>query len=265
LRTALGGLASELSAFFLPAACLGCGEHLPLERSSELVCIGCRSRLKEPSWPRCERCGFPRGSGDPSGLASSSSSSLSLGVPPSVDCLECRDWGAELVSARSAVELRPPAEELVYGLKYGGWAGSAALLGGRMVWYAIPPDLASGPYLVVPVPTTAKRLRSRGYNQAQLLAEAVSGGAGRPLLEALERRPGGPTQVGLHPAQRRANVKHAFVARNDALVGLFGARVLLVDDVLTTGSTAVAAARALVQAGTAQVFLTTFARACPYD
>lgn len=109
-----------------------------------------------------------------------------------VESLECRDWGAELVRERSAVELRPPTEELVYGLKYGGWAGSAALLGGRMVWYAIPPDLASGPYLVVPVPTTAKRLRSRGYNQAQLLAEAVSGGVGRPSVGGARKTSGRP-------------------------------------------------------------------------
>jgi ComF family protein len=117
---------------------------------------------------------------------------------------------------------------------------------------------------VVPVPTTKRRLRTRGYNQAYLLAVAVSGEVGRPLHEALERRHGGSTQVGLHPTQRRANVKNAFVAREDAKARLSGARVLLVDDVLTTGSTAVAAARALVQAGAAEVFLSTFARACPY-
>jgi predicted amidophosphoribosyltransferase len=68
----------------------------------------------------------------------------------------------------------------------------------------------------------------------------------------------------LHPAQRLANVKNAFVAKEDAGAELSGARVLLVDDVLTTGSTAAAAARALVQAGAAEVFLSTFARAFPY-
>jgi ComF family protein len=179
-------------------------------------------------------------------------------------CLECAEWGEEVVGARSAVLLRPPADELVHGLKYGGWVELAGLMGRRMVRRAIPPGLASGPYVVVPVPTTKRRLRSRGYNQAYLLAAAVSEEVGRPLYEALERRHGGPTQVGLHPAQRRANVKNAFVARKDAMTGLSDVRVLLVDDVLTTGSTATAAARALVQAGAAEVFLSTFARACPY-
>ena len=85
-----------------------------------------------------------------------------------------------------------------------------------------------------------------------------------PLVDALERRHGGSTQVGLHPAERRANVKRAFTVRADARATLTGARVLLVDDVLTTGATAMEAARPLVQAGATQVFLSTFARALPY-
>ena len=243
-----GSLARELLDFFLPAACLGCGDHLPLERTTELVCGRCRTRLREPPWPRCDRCGHPLGSGCVAGPV----------------CLECRGWDDELTGARSAVVLRPPADDLVHGLKYGGWGELAGFMGRRMARCAIPPPLGSGPYLVVPVPTTRQRMRSRGYNQAQLLASAVSEEVGRPLLEALERRHGGPTQVGLHPAQRAANVKKAFAARDDAVVMLSGARVLLVDDVLTTGATAAAAARALVQAGVAEVFLSTFARACPY-
>ena len=128
---------------------------------------------------------------------------------------------------RSAFVLRSPAEELVHGLKYGGWAELAGLMGRRMARRAIPPSLASVPYLVVPVPTTKRRLRTRGYNQAYLLAVAVSGEVGRPLHEALERRHGGSTQVGLHPTQRRANVKKSFTVRDDTMVVLSGARVLL--------------------------------------
>ena len=221
---------------------------MSLERSRALVCARCRTLLREPAWPRCERCGFPLGSG----------------TAPLPTCLECRDWDEALGQARSAVVLRPPADALVHGFKYGGWGDLAGVMGRRMVQHAMPPGLRSGPFLVVPVPTTRRRLRSRGYNQAQLLAASVSEGVSQPLREALERRHGGLTQVGLHPGQRRANVKNAFVAKDEALVVLSGARVLLVDDVLTTGSTATAAARALVRAGAAEVFLSTFARACPY-
>ena len=137
-------------------------------------------------------------------------------------------------------------------------------MGERMAQSAIPRELVSAPYLIVPIPTTRRRARTRGYNQARLLAEVLADRVDMPLVDALERRHGGPTQVGLHPAERRANVKRAFTVRADARTTLTGARVLLVDDVLTTGSTAIEAARPLVQAGATQVFLSTFARALPY-
>ena len=129
---------------------------------------------------------------------------------------------------------------------------------------ASPRELLSGQYLIAPIPTTRRRARTRGYNQAALLAEAVADRVDTRLVEALERRRGGSTQVGLHPAERRANVRRAFTVRAEARATLKGARVLLVDDVLTTGSTAMEAARPLVQAGATQVFLSTFARALPY-
>ena len=137
-------------------------------------------------------------------------------------------------------------------------------MGERMAQSAIPRGLVSVPYLIVPIPTTRRRARTRGYNQARLLAEVLADRVDMPLVDALERRHGGPTQVGLHPAERRANVKRAFTVRADVRATLTGARVLLVDDVLTTGSTAIEAARPLVQAGATQVFLSTFARALPY-
>ena len=137
-------------------------------------------------------------------------------------------------------------------------------MGERMAQSAIPHELLSERYLIVPIPTTRRRARSRGYNQARLLAEAIADRIDMPLVDALERHQGGPTQVGLHPAERRANVRRAFTVRAEARATLKGARVLLVDDVLTTGSTAMEAARPLVQAGATQVFLSTFARALPY-
>ena len=137
-------------------------------------------------------------------------------------------------------------------------------MGERMARSAIPGELLSSSYLIAPIPTTRRRARTRGYNQARLLAEAVADRVGMPLVDVLERRQGGPTQVGLHPVERRANVRRAFTVRAEARATLKGARVLLVDDVLTTGSTAMEAARPLVQAGATQVFLSTFARALPY-
>ncbi len=241
-------LAAEFLDFFLPAVCLGCRDHLPLERSAELICSPCRTRLRGAPWPRCRRCGFSIGSG----------------AAVADTCFECAEWGPELTAASFAVVLRPPANALVHGLKYDGWSDLARLMGERMAQSAIPRELASDRYLIVPIPTTRRRARTRGYNQARLLAEAIADHVSMPLVDALERRQAGSTQVGLHPAERRANVKRAFTVGADARAELTGARVLLVDDVLTTGSTSMAAARPLVQAGATQVFLSTFARALPY-
>jgi ComF family protein len=136
-------------------------------------------------------------------------------------------------------------------------------MGEQMARSVIPRELSPVRYLA-PIPTTRCRARTRGYNQAALLAEAVADRVDMPLVEALERRQGESTQVGLHPAERRANVRSAFTVRAEARATLKGAQVLLVDDMLTTGSTAMEAARPLVQAGAAQVFISTFARALPY-
>ena len=135
-------------------------------------------------------------------------------------------------------------------------------MGEQMARSVIPHELSPVRYLA-PIPTTRCRARTRGYNQAALLAEAVADRVDMPLVEALERRQGESTQVGLHPAERRANVRSAFTVRAEARATLKGAQVLLVDDMLTTGSTAMAAARPLVRAGATQVFLSTFARALP--
>jgi ComF family protein len=155
-------------------------------------------------------------------------------------------------------------DALVHGLKYGGWSGLAPFMGERMAWSAIVRELESERYLITPIPTTRRRARTRGYNQVCLLAETIADRVDMPLIDALERRRHGSTQVGLHPAERRANVKRAFSVRANARATLTGARVLLVDDVLTTGSTAIEAARPLLEAGAQQVFLSTFARALPY-
>ncbi len=103
------------------------------------------------------------------------------------DCLSCRNWPAVIERARSAVVLRPPADALVHALKYGGWPELAPFMARRMVSAVADKGSWLAECIVVPVPTTARRRRSRGYNQAQLLAEALAFAQGRPLAEALER------------------------------------------------------------------------------
>ncbi len=179
-------------------------------------------------------------------------------------CLECAGWDGVLEGGRSAFELRPPADALVHALKYGGWQDVAHVMGKRMAGM----DLGvRGRWegIVVPVPTTAGRRRRRGYNQAERLARVVAQERGLPMVEALVRAGRSGTQVSLHPTQRRANVERAFRASSEPSTRVAGHPVLLVDDVLTTGATIVAAARALQDVGVDRIFAITFARALPFQ
>jgi len=176
----------------------------------------------------------------------------------------CRLWPPALAHARHAYLLAHPADTLVHALKYEGWRELAPLMGRAMAAVPLPPLPPGGRRIVVPVPTTRQRVRRRGYNQAHLLASSVAERLGLELREALVRRRGGATQVALHPSQRRANVRGAFQAREETRPALRGMHILLVDDVLTTGATAVAAAVELALAGVSEVTLLTYARALPF-
>ena len=113
--------------------------------------------------------------------------------------------------------------------------------------------------VIVPVPLHWRRRWRRGFNQAELLAREVAGRRGIPLVEALQRRKATVSQAGLTSAGRRRNIAAAF--QPHAGVDLTGKRILLIDDVMTTGATASACARELKKAGAKTVSLLTLARA----
>ena len=211
-----------------------------------MVCVSCRSRLREPTWPRCPRCDYPRGTGREA----------------TNDCLACRAWPTALQAARCAVVLRGPASEVVHALKYQGWEGLAGFMGDRMARRLATDRVfdfpASGHWAVVPVPTTKRRIRERGYNQAALLAERVGAELRIPVRAGLVRVPSGASQTSLGAEDRRENVRGVF---RPGEVSVEGTDVLLVDDVLTTGATAGEAASVLVDAGARRVVLLAFARA----
>lgn len=238
----------EILDFVLPCGCVACGTWIPARHHAGLVCGPCRSRLTPAPWPRCPRCDNPTGTGR---VAADS-------------CGECRGWPSVLSYARSAYLLQKPADALVHALKYEGWAELAGEMGRAMARLKLPPQARGADSVVIPVPTTSKRVVQRGYNQAGLLARSFSGGVERPLVEALQRPREGATQVALHPSQRWANVKGAFVPKSGSDRSLKGVHAILVDDVLTTGSTAAAAATALHELGVSGVTLVTFARALPF-
>jgi ComF family protein len=129
---------------------------------------------------------------------------------------------------------------------------------GRALGTSLAPAIAAvAPFdLIVPIPLAPERLHARGFNQALELARS----AGGPIApRVLRRRPGDRPQVGLPQKERITNVAGAFSVADPARVR--GVRVLLADDVVTTGATARAAARVLVDAGAREVALVAFARA----
>jgi ComF family protein len=155
-----------------------------------------------------------------------------------------------------------PVDQLVRALKFNGERSHARLLGTLLVLerHALGPPW---PQLLVPVPLHPLRLRERGYNQAAELARHAARAAALPLrAQALERLRSTRPQSGLGAAGRAANVAGAFRATlRTPGIPMAGVHVALVDDVVTTGNTAAAAAQALRAAGAAQVELWAVARA----
>src|SRR5262245_16026849 len=219
-------LSSLLDALF-PRRCAGCGS------GPWPFCATCRSDLVVLGRPRCERCGAPA-------------------VRPMPACRDCPP--ASITIARAPFGFDGPVRRAVHRLKFGGWRAVAAALADAMAetWS----DAGWSPDLVTWVPLSRERRAVRGYDQARALAAALSPRIGVPAA-GLVRRVSDPG-----PQARRGGA-----ARREAMLGVFApgrsaaGRVLLVDDVLTTGATAAGCAEALLAGGAAQVGLLTAARA----
>lgn len=222
--------------------------------------------------PTCIAC--QGATGDPHGLCAACWAGIRfierpfcerLGTPFQVD------WGQPLLSpaaiadppvfgrARAVAEYDGTASLLVHRLKYNDRLELARALGTMMTRAGA--ELLEEADVIVPVPLHRWRLWRRRFNQAMALADVVSRQSGvscDPSLLARVKRT--RRQVGLTKSQRQENLQGAFRVPPDARARLKGKRVLLVDDVLTTGSTANAAARALLRGGAASVDILAFAR-----
>lgn len=182
-----------------------------------------------------------------------------IAVEPGQVCGACIADPPAYDRARAALVYGDVSRELVLGLKYQGRRDGLVLLAGWMAAAGKP--LLEEADLIVPVPLHYLRLVRRGFNQSGWLAAAVARSSGVKLsVDALKRVRATPIQGGLSATGRRRNVQGAFRVRGTAKGRLRGARVLLVDDVLTTGATAEACAMALKRAGARCVDVLTLAR-----
>jgi ComF family protein len=150
----------------------------------------------------------------------------------------------------------------VHRFKYGDRLDLAPMMGGWMA--RAGRDLTADADALVPVPLHWRRLWARRFNQSAALAHAVSAVSGVPvLLETLKRVRPTAQQVGLDKSERAANVQGAFRVPPEKKAHITARRLILVDDVLTSGATSDACARALLRAGAAHVDVLVFARVVP--
>ena len=235
LTTALDALLSIL----LAPGCAAC--DAPLERPTQgPVCEGCWRSILPLTPPLCDRCGDPL----PTWRV--------LSAPPE-RCRRCRRTPRHIDRGRAIGAYEGALRSIIHALKYEGRRSLARPLGALMRRRGA--DLLEGAVCAVPVPLHRSRLRHRGFNQAADLARHV----GIPMVPALRRIRATSTQTGLPAAQRHRNMRDAFAVTRRA-ASLAGASVVLIDDVSTTGATLEACARALKQAGIAEVRALTAAR-----
>lgn len=171
-------------------------------------------------------------------------------------CRSCRAAAPPASRTVALVRYEGVARRLVHALKFRGHDILAARAGALMAAAARSRGLHEGLGAIVPVPSTARRNRERGYDPGALLAEEVARRLGRPLRPLLSRVREAPAQSTVPAAERQRNVRGAFAASARTR----GLRLLLVDDVLTTGATAFEAARTLRAAGASSVDILVLAR-----
>lgn len=236
----LRDMARALADIVYPPSCLTCHSAIAEPRA---LCAQCWGRLRLIERPYCERLGTPFSVDIGPGILSPAA----IADPPVYE------------RARAVARYDDVARGLAHRLKYGDRLDLASTLGGWMARAGA--ELLREADLIVPVPLHRRRLWARRFNQSAILAEAVGRVAGKRVDPfALTRLRHTRPQVGLSRAERQSNLSGAFLVPDEVKARLVGLRILLVDDVLTTGATVEFAARALLRGGAKAVDVLVFAR-----
>lgn len=210
-----------------PPICAGCHER------GTWLCAACRRDLKVVARPICARCGQP-------------------GDAASDVCSNCENWPAEIGAIRGAFVFDGPLRDAIHRYKYQSEYARAASLSDLLLEAVERSEFEQSTSwdLVAYVPLHARRRRQRGFDQSRLLAQGLAGRVGLSCTADLFRAVDTPTQVGRGAAERQLNVRNAFEWKG---VRLDGSRILIVDDVITTGATMLAASLPLIRAGAERI------------
>ncbi|RAI42555.1 ComF family protein [Rhodoplanes roseus] len=223
----------------LPPLCPACSQPLTDDGA---VCATCWSRLSFIARPYCERLGIPFAHDAGPGLLSP----RAIAHPPAFG------------RSRAAVRYDDVAGSLVHALKYGDRMELAPMMGRWMA--EAGRELIDAADALVPVPLHWRRLWARRFNQAAALATVMADLRGiAVLVDAMKRVRATPQQVGLTRSERASNVQSAFRVTEPGRAAVRGRRLIVVDDVMTTGATAESCARTLLRAGAVSVDVIVFA------
>lgn len=224
----------------LPPTCPVTGERVS---APGLVSAKAWSQLQFIDDPVCARCGAPFASDYGEGA----------------ECAACIADPPAFGRARAAIAYDDASHKLIVGFKHSDRTELTRLFGAWLAAAGAP--LIGEATILVPAPLHWRRLAARRYNQAALLAAAAAKATGaRAIFDALKRVRATPPQQSLSADARRRNVAGAFVVKPQRAADIAGAHIVLIDDVLTTGATLSACARALNKAGAASVDALVLAR-----
>ncbi len=229
-------------ALVYPEVCQLCGEARATPADG-YVCGGCRAQVRFIQPPLCERCGRP----------------FEGEITTPFECASCREMEWHFSSARAAVVACDPALEVIRRYKYLRALWFEPFLAELLINAAEPALREQKPDMIVPVALYRTKEREREFNQAERMADRLSAATGIPVRKRLLRRVlPTRTQTRLNRQERLANVRNAFALRDGQR--LSGERIVLLDDVFTTGATTSACARVLMAAGAGEVCVWTVAR-----
>ena len=216
-----------------PRTCFNCGVDLPLNEQG-FLCSDCLKELKRPGPMICQRCGL----------------TLKDGGAHCFNCRGKKHFKCSLI--RSALDFNAPSRALIHGLKYEKYTNIAKFFAPLMHKTLLEnPSMLEAEYFV-PVPIHKKRLKKRGFNQAEVLARELSSLVDIPVLPALARVKNTKSQTKLTKKERAENIKEAFICSDPKAVKKKA--IILIDDVCTTSATLEECAKVLKKAGAREVY-----------